>query len=48
MFVRALKESEFVWHWLVFGWSNSDLMQLVKELPLTARGVEWRLLTDLE
>ena len=24
--------------WLVFGWSNSDLVQLVKELPLTAMG----------
>jgi len=24
--------------WLVLGWLNSDLVQLVKELPLTAIG----------
>jgi len=48
MFVRAMEGREFVWYWLVFGWSNSDLVQLVKELPLTARGGEWRLLTGRE
>jgi len=39
MFVRALEWSEFDYRWLVFGWSNSDLVLLVKELPLTA--IEW-------
>jgi len=34
--------------WLVFGWLNSDMVQLVKELPLTAMGGEWRLLTEVE
>jgi len=38
MLVRALEESEFDYCWLVFGWLNSDLVQLVKELPLTAMG----------
>jgi len=31
-----MEESNRVDHWLVFGWSNSDMVQLVKELPLTA------------
>ena len=34
--MRALEGNEFDYCWLVFGWSNSDLVQLVKELPLTA------------
>jgi len=38
MFVRALEESEFVWYWLVLERLNSDTVQLVKELPLTAMG----------
>ena len=36
MFVRAMEGNEFDYRWLVFGWLNSDLVQLVKELPLTA------------
>jgi len=48
MFVRAMEESELDYCWLVFGWLNSDLVQLVKELPLTARGGEWRLLIEVE
>jgi len=31
-----MEESELGYCWLVFGWSNSDLVKLVKELPLTA------------
>jgi len=38
MLVRAMEESELDYCWLVFGWSNSDMVQLVKELPLTAIG----------
>ena len=38
MFVRAWEGSNHRCRLLVFGWSNSDLVQLVKELPLTARG----------
>jgi len=33
-----MEGSNRIGHWLVFGWLNSDLMQLVKELPLTAMG----------
>ena len=46
--MRAMERSNRIDHWLVFGWSNSDLVQLVKELPLTARGGEWRLLIEVE
>jgi len=31
-----MEESELDYCWLVFGWLNSDMVQRVKELPLTA------------
>ena len=34
--MRAMEGSNRIDRWLVFGWLNSDLVQLVKELPLTA------------
>ena len=34
--MRALEGREIDYCWLVFGWLNSDMVQLVKELPLTA------------
>ena len=36
MIVRAMEGSNRSYRWLVFGWLNSDMVQLVKELPLTA------------
>jgi len=38
VFVRAMEGRERGCRRLVFGWLNSDLVWLVKELPLTAIG----------
>ena len=34
--MRAMEGSELDYYWLVFGWLNSDMVWLAKELPLTA------------